>query len=92
MNRGSETPDFVQFVEKVASMRPRFMNRGSLHAYGTSDKRRQASMRPRFMNRGSSIDRLHRGFEAIGASMRPRFMNRGSTIVMRCAFHSPELQ
>ena len=36
-----------------ASMRPRFMNRGSAQAKGLCFGHYQASMRPRFMNRGS---------------------------------------
>ena len=37
----------------VASMRPRFMNRGSDHLAGRARVQSAASMRPRFMNRGS---------------------------------------
>ena len=42
-----------------ASMRPRFMNRGSIDRLAVRVGQRGASMRPRFMNRGSptSIDR-----------------------------------
>ena len=36
-----------------ASMRPRFMNRGSDRRGCQARQARQASMRPRFMNRGS---------------------------------------
>ena len=36
-----------------ASMRPRFMNRGSHGQAGLAVGQRRASMRPRFMNRGS---------------------------------------
>ena len=43
-----------------ASMRPRFMNRGS-HEHGRQSGRGGgASMRPRFMNRGSTAARGHR--------------------------------
>ena len=61
----------------VASMRPRFMNRGSLGIVMPQITNTFASMRPRFMNRGSAAPSskcqpLRR------ASMRPRFMNRGS--------------
>ena len=56
MNRGSETVASNLAENPDASMRPRFMNRGSL------DSRRRgrrvgnaASMRPRFMNRGSTM-------------------------------------
>ena len=62
----------------VASMRPRFMNRGSGAVYDLLFAGREASMRPRFMNRGS--DSRHDMIDGqIAASMRPRFMNRGST-------------
>ena len=37
----------------IASMRPRFMNRGSLDDHRPDRYRANASMRPRFMNRGS---------------------------------------
>ena len=60
-----------------ASMRPRFMNRGSLSGLWRRDVASQASMRPRFMNRGSDLENT-RGMIVQIASMRPRFMNRGS--------------
>ena len=61
-----------------ASMRPRFMNRGSVvDMTAETMHRRVASMRPRFMNRGS-LDLLTASDDVSGASMRPRFMNRGS--------------
>ena len=60
-----------------ASMRPRFMNRGSSAVRRVVRAADRASMRPRFMNRGSDAY-----FDALDtakiASMRPRFMNRGS--------------
>ena len=40
-----------------ASMRPRFMNRGSVIVDLARAVREQASMRPRFMNRGSHRER-----------------------------------
>ena len=40
-------------VVQVASMRPRFMNRGSRYLDDEWVPRATASMRPRFMNRGS---------------------------------------
>ena len=40
-----------------ASMRPRFMNRGSQRPGSRGHFRRGASMRPRFMNRGSGMGR-----------------------------------
>ena len=40
--------------DRSASMRPRFMNRGSGQREADPDLAIGASMRPRFMNRGSS--------------------------------------
>ena len=69
----------------LASMRPRFMNRGSLAlAIREVMGGIVASMRPRFMNRGSpllgSVPAAARP-----ASMRPRFMNRGSGVLGNCS-------
>ena len=54
MNRGSAT---IQRLEgekaALASMRPRFMNRGSYNHARECASFIVASMRPRFMNRGS---------------------------------------
>ena len=53
MNRGSGLHPLVPHDLQAASMRPRFMNRGS---HGRASQGRgihAASMRPRFMNRGS---------------------------------------
>ena len=55
MNRGSVVALFNVVVEGYASMRPRFMNRGSQLGPEYLDKIMAASMRPRFMNRGSEI-------------------------------------
>ena len=60
-----------------ASMRPRFMNRGSHPATRQGRPGYLASMRPRFMNRGSNRSSIRR-IRVCRASMRPRFMNRGS--------------
>ena len=68
---------------RSASMRPRFMNRGSVRTCGRMGRCQcsgSASMRPRFMNRGSERSAWI-GIRPLGqaaASMRPRFMNRGS--------------
>ena len=62
----------------LASMRPRFMNRGSQYAAVADSFRILASMRPRFMNRGSVPDWPAKSGLTV-ASMRPRFMNRGSS-------------
>ena len=54
MNRGSpEGPLQRNALGRLASMRPRFMNRGSVADRLHALERQQASMRPRFMNRGS---------------------------------------
>ena len=45
----------AQEIEPLASMRPRFMNRGSPVVTRSLLEICQASMRPRFMNRGSAI-------------------------------------
>ena len=54
MNRGSCVTIAVVLDLYLASMRPRFMNRGSLPDRPRNRQCHQASMRPRFMNRGSS--------------------------------------
>ena len=57
MNRGSAgdpTPDAA--AAESASMRPRFMNRGSFAGVLAGAREVGASMRPRFMNRGSGFD------------------------------------
>ena len=56
MNRGSVQGDLAVAGRTVASMRPRFMNRGSSIEYRPTTKADWASMRPRFMNRGSAND------------------------------------
>ena len=54
MNRGSVVNFFRVLRERPdASMRPRFMNRGSDAVEILAPAMRLASMRPRFMNRGS---------------------------------------
>ena len=79
MNRGSDSRERGPAVLDHASMRPRFMNRGSaVAAAEAKEKAENASMRPRFMNRGSALHR-HRREATVDASMRPRFMNRGSS-------------
>ena len=51
-------------VLPAASMRPRFMNRGSILFYRLMKEIGGASMRPRFMNRGS----MGRAFEGVIAT------------------------
>ena len=54
MNRGSCQRPVVLSQRPRASMRPRFMNRGSpVRGRGHHRGPDRASMRPRFMNRGS---------------------------------------
>ena len=56
MNRGSEELPAPPPIRSMASMRPRFMNRGSVVMRGAFMNPIIASMRPRFMNRGSGSD------------------------------------
>ena len=67
----------------TASMRPRFMNRGSFSRAANRTQDCAASMRPRFMNRGSDSPSTSLALPGAPASMRPRFMNRGSTGLSR---------
>ena len=53
MNRGSKIHLNSYHILMKASMRPRFMNRGSASDASLSTSGSIASMRPRFMNRGS---------------------------------------
>ena len=56
MNRGSRRgPGLLCTTGRAASMRPRFMNRGSAVGGRVDHGSPRASMRPRFMNRGSAI-------------------------------------
>ena len=68
-----------------ASMRPRFMNRGSRGKMPGEIRTIEASMRPRFMNRGSDEADLLEHHARGSASMRPRFMNRGSDTLSHAA-------
>ena len=80
MNRGSAGQDPARGAAAIASMRPRFMNRGSPRSPESCPAvRALASMRPRFMNRGS-INADEGSLDPAIASMRPRFMNRGSDL------------
>ena len=53
MNRGSSQVSIHARLDEIASMRPRFMNRGSVERARCWYVTVAASMRPRFMNRGS---------------------------------------
>ena len=56
MNRGSSAWQRLRAAPDRASMRPRFMNRGSAETrLERWESIVNASMRPRFMNRGSVI-------------------------------------
>ena len=57
MNRGSPAKTAVKRLYGLASMRPRFMNRGSAPWGYNEWQEVAASMRPRFMNRGSQGER-----------------------------------
>ena len=78
MNRGSGSQHASGGRGRDASMRPRFMNRGSRIEIDQVYARGVASMRPRFMNRGSQGREVFAPAHPRRASMRPRFMNRGS--------------
>ena len=54
MNRGSGACAARPSAAAAASMRPRFMNRGSDRGRDLLVRHLAASMRPRFMNRGSA--------------------------------------
>ena len=59
MNRGSLAAQIsAESGPGRASMRPRFMNRGSLILADEGEHPGEASMRPRFMNRGSVVNHL----------------------------------
>ena len=59
MNRGSPKENLAGPLKPYpASMRPRFMNRGSNSLKGHHLLHVIASMRPRFMNRGSALAKV----------------------------------
>ena len=77
MNRGSDLGRYGDNPAYYASMRPRFMNRGS-----EATRQRARSPGTRFneapiheSGKSRNIEELEDGTKA---SMRPRFMNRGS--------------
>ena len=67
MNRGSAARGLSRGRRLAASMRPRFMNRGSHYTIHKPKLYGKASMRPRFMNRGSVIARF---YERVGSATR----------------------
>ena len=79
MNRGSRPRRDSDGREDDASMRPRFMNRGS-----TRWTKPIESTMPSFneapIHESGKYDPGHGFFHASCASMRPRFMNRGSGV------------
>ena len=78
MNRGSVITgplDLLAF--DIASMRPRFMNRGSSALGGPSAHCGQGFNEAPIHESGKCPALVHIGL-CLHASMRPRFMNRGS--------------
>ena len=77
MNRGSEKA--IELVRKRldASMRPRFMNRGSAGVQGF-DNRGYACFNEAPIHESGKCVRMVDSQSRLQASMRPRFMNRGS--------------
>ena len=73
MNRGSLDDARKLVVDAIgASMRPRFMNRGSASVNAGEAAYSRASMRPRFMNRGSLVQlRAESELEACGFNEAP---------------------
>ena len=71
MNRGSLVGSDWDLTFTPASMRPRFMNRGSQTCSVPSARKRSASMRPRFMNRGSCAERKGSRIGGIGFNEAP---------------------
>ena len=65
MNRGSHPSRPSPGLRGQASMRPRFMNRGSPTGFAQQYHDLIASMRPRFMNRGSGEKALADAPEAV---------------------------
>ena len=66
MNRGSPNGLFDKDEGTKASMRPRFMNRGSSARAKFLLLDTDASMRPRFMNRGSEIALIRSRIKSAG--------------------------
>ena len=77
MNRGSDATRADQRDAYLASMRPRFMNRGSGHPSSGSESARQRFNEAPIHESGKYLVALTHP-ERNRASMRPRFMNRGS--------------
>ena len=87
MNRGSPEQDPARSIIQSASMRPRFMNRGSRRRANPLRTRRagfnEAPIHESGKSKGGSDSRAVRP-----ASMRPRFMNRGSAAISLSALKS----
>ena len=85
MNRGSHVPSMHESVERMASMRPRFMNRGSKQQGNLASDHVFSFNEAPIHESG----KLSLGFgihqPELPASMRPRFMNRGSRPDSRAA-------
>ena len=83
MNRGSSKKDALKQVAPEASMRPRFMNRGSCCRPSCADTSGTGFNEAPIHESGKLVD--CRASVAVGrASMRPRFMNRGSDDDLAC--------
>ena len=78
MNRGSKSKAHIHLNGKIASMRPRFMNRGS-----RDSPIRSRPIQSRFneapIHESGKFLHIIKWILQSAASMRPRFMNRGST-------------
>ena len=78
MNRGSLIQLCMDFGDVKASMRPRFMNRGS-ERKGSTQRRGPSSFNEAPIHEsGKSARPARNRYRRPDASMRPRFMNRGS--------------
>ena len=78
MNRGSLRLIRADGEARGASMRPRFMNRGSLAALAGSETHCDRFNEAPIHESGKYRQRLPDLRRHFHASMRPRFMNRGS--------------
>ena len=79
MNRGSSGLRPARGLERLASMRPRFMNRGSDRAAGSPRRGSRRFNEAPIHESGKWGSGAVAAADRRSASMRPRFMNRGST-------------
>ena len=78
MNRGSAEVVELDFVPALASMRPRFMNRGSWESLDRLTKDVSRFNEAPIHESGKFVSSIPERIGRMSASMRPRFMNRGS--------------